>query len=295
MDSVTTECPCGAAGTEEEVFEICPPATRSGEGRSSGPVIESDSLPLVAAAHEFKTPLVVMLGYADLLYRGELGPITDRQGEILREMRQGAERLQRVVQNLLLLYELRASKAQQPEPESLPVTDVNESMDQLFRDWKSAAKLKDIQYRLFPAEGSPGVAIEPLRLQHIVSNLIENAINYTPKGGYVGIHVMSCFWDMRKAQTQSLFGARREKNIRIENAVCISVRDTGPGIAAQHHQEIFGDFVQLKRTSNRGTGLGLAIARRLVEAHRGAIWVESEPGRGSEFKVLLPQVRKKKY
>jgi signal transduction histidine kinase len=95
---------------------------------------------------------------------------------------------------------------------------------------------------------------------------------------------------MRKAQSEFLFNMQRRVNRKIENAVRIDVSDTGPGISPEHHEDIFGDFVQLQGSS-RGTGLGLAIARRLVETHRGVIWVESEPGKGSKFSVLLPQVR----
>jgi len=67
----------------------------------------------------------------------------------------------------------------------------------------------------------------------------------------------------------------------------VSVSDTGPGIAAEHHQEIFDDFVRVDPNTS-GMGLGLAIAKRLVQAHRGKIWVESEPQRGSTFKFLMP-------
>ena len=71
------------------------------------------------------------------------------------------------------------------------------------------------------------------------------------------------------------------------NAVRVAVSDTGPGIAAEHHQEIFEDFVRVDRSSS-GMGLGLAIAHRLVQAHRGKIWVDSELHRGCTFTVLLP-------
>jgi two-component system phosphate regulon sensor histidine kinase PhoR len=126
-------------------------------------------------------------------------------------------------------------------------------------------------------------------LQHIVSNLIENALHYTPAGGEVVVSVTECFWDRRRQQTESLFGLERKVNRKIKNAVCLAVSDTGPGIAPEHYQEIFREFVQLPGASSRGTGLGLAIARRLVEAHRGLIWVESELKKGSKFLVLLSQ------
>jgi len=72
--------------------------------------------------------------------------------------------------------------------------------------------------------------------------------------------------------------------------VIISVTDTGRGISAEHHQEIFEDFVRVDRTS-AGMGLGLAIAKRLVQAHRGKIWVDSDLGRGAKFSILLPVER----
>jgi len=280
----------GYRTAKKSILEVRPPEPGKRGGKPARAVIEAEFLPLVAAAHEFKTPLVVMLGYTDLLHRGDLGPLNSKQREVLREMQDGAERLQKVIQSLLLLCELRSSSSQSPNPESGPATDVNENIKELFNYWRPAAKLKSIRYGFRPAQGAPRVAVEPLRLQHIVSNLIENALNYTPKSGRVEIRATTCFWDRRKARTHSLFGVERRVDRKVENAVCISVRDTGPGIAARYHEDIFGDFVQLSKASSRGTGLGLAIARRLVESYRGAIWVESEPGKGSEFKVLLSQV-----
>jgi signal transduction histidine kinase len=276
--------------TERSILEVRPPEPRKHAGKAARTVIEAEFLPLVAAAHEFKTPLVVMLGYTELLHRGDLGPLNSKQREVLREMQEGTERLQKVIQSLLLLCELRASNGQSPDMESSRSTDVNGNIKELFNYWKPAARLKSIRYGFRAANGVPRVAVEPLRLQHIVSNLIENALNYTPQGGRVEISATTCFWDRRKARTHSLFGAERKVDRKVENAVCICVRDTGPGIAPHHHEAIFGDFVQLSKASSRGTGLGLAIARRLVESYRGAIWVESEPGMGSEFKVLLSRV-----
>lgn len=270
-------------------MEVCPPDPERREINPTRAAIEMEFLPMIAAVHEFKTPLVVMLGYTDLLHRGDLGPLNGKQREVLKEMQEGAERLQRVTENLLLLCELR-SNAHAGQAAVLDIVDVNELAKDLCAHWMPAAKLKAIQFRLVAAEGAPQVAMEPLKLQHVIANLVENALKFTLSGGEVEIHVRNCFWDRRKATTNSLFRARRKEDRKIENAVCISVSDTGPGIAAQYHEDIFGDFVQLEKNPSRGAGLGLAIARRLVEAHDGAIWVESEPGRGSEFKVLLSRV-----
>jgi signal transduction histidine kinase len=280
-----------ALNDSEQVLVVCPPNSLKREGASTHNSVEAGFFPLVSAAHEFKTPLVVMLGYADLLRSGHLGPVNDKQRQVLGEIQESAERLQRVIQNLLLLSELRASATQGSGKVCLEAeaARVNENMQELFNYWAPVAQQRSIQYEFRPAVGDPRVLVEPLRLQHIVSNLIANALNHTPSGGQVIMSVAQCFWDRRKVQTGSLFRLERKVDRKINNAVCIAVTDTGPGIAPEYHEDIFLDFVQLPGAPSRGTGLGLAIARRLVEAHRGVIWVESAPGKGSKFLVLLSQ------
>src|SRR5260370_7048156 len=118
-----------------------------------------------------------MLGYTDLVRRGGRGAGNRRQGGVLKEMEEGTERLQRVIQNLLLLCELRSSSGPVAERESKHTTDVNENIRELFNYWTPAAKLKSIRFRFCAADGTPQVAIDPLKLQHIVSNLLDNALN----------------------------------------------------------------------------------------------------------------------
>jgi signal transduction histidine kinase len=272
------------------IVEVRPPAKAEQRG-AAFETVEDDVFPLVSAAHEFKTPLVVMLGYTELLRSGTVGPVNDKQQQMLGEIQESAERLQRVIQDLLLLCELRAAKGVRAANERQNAAGVNENMRELFGYWAPVARQRSISYRFCPASGDPKVPVEPLKLQHIVSNLIENALNFTPSGGQVVLSVVECFWDRRKARTGSLFSMERKVNRKIKNAVCIIVDDTGPGIASDHHEQIFADFVQLPGACVRGTGLGLAIARRLVEAHRGMIWVDSELGKGSKFLLLLSQTR----
>lgn len=269
-----------------EIVEVVPPERRRRQLRCGHEEVEPSAFPLVSAAHEFKTPLVVMLGYTDLLLSGHLGTVNQRQKQVLAEIQEGAQRLQKLIQDLLLLQELKAGRG---AAENLESADVNENVGAIFNFWSPTATQKRIRYQFHPSAGSPRVRVEPLKLQHIVSNLIENALKHTPAHGLVIVNVMSCFWERRKEQNEFLFNMERKEIHRVENAVRIDVSDTGPGISAEHHDEIFGDFVQLPGGSARGTGLGLAIARRLVEAHGGMIWVESEPGKGSKFSLLLSQ------
>jgi len=269
-----------------EIEEVIPPERRRRQLRCGHEEVEPSAFPLVSAAHEFKTPLVVMLGYTDLLLKGHLGAINQRQKQVLGEIQEGAERLQKLIQDLLLLQELKAGRG---VAENLESTSVDEGVSEIFNYWSPTATQKRIRYQFNPSEGNERIRVEPLKLQHIVSNLIENALKHTPAQGLVTVSVTPCFWERRKAQSELLFNMERKERRKPENAVRIDVSDTGPGIAAEHHDEIFEDFIQLPSGSARGTGLGLAIARRLVEAHGGVIWVESAPGKGSKFSVLLSQ------
>jgi signal transduction histidine kinase len=271
-----------------EIVEVAPPERRKRQLRCGHEEVDPSAFPLVSAAHEFKTPLVVMLGYTDLLLNGHLGGINQRQKQVLGEIQEGAQRLQKLIQDLLLLQELKAGRG---IVQNLESTSVDESVSEIFNYWSPTATQKRIRYQFNPSEGNERVRVEPFKLQHIVSNLIENALKHTPAQGLVTVSVNPCFWERRKAQSEFLFNMERKESRKVENAVRIDVSDTGRGIAPEHHDEIFEDFVQLPGGSARGTGLGLAIARRLVEAHGGVIWVESEVGRGSKFSLLLPQAK----
>jgi signal transduction histidine kinase len=275
----------------DEVVEVRPPEDANPQARVKMQAVEAGFFPLVSAAHEFKTPLVVMLGYADLLRNGQLGTVNERQSEVLAEIQESAERLQKLIQNLLLLNELRSRRGAEHDQADFEPADVNSHLREIFNFWAPAARQKSIRYDFGVARRNPKVAVDSLKLQHIVSNLIENALKHTPEHGKVTVRAIPCFWERRKAQSEFLFNMERKENRKIENAVRIDVEDNGPGIPAERQRDIFDDFVQLPGTSSRGTGLGLAIARRMVEAHGGMIWVESELGKGSTFSLLLSQVR----
>jgi signal transduction histidine kinase len=117
-------------------------------------------------------------------------------------------------------------------------------------------------------------------------NLIDNALKHTPAEGRVTLAARPHFWERRQAEA-SPSDERRRANGHRPNSVLISVTDTGRGIAAEFHQEIFEEFVRVDPSSS-GMGLGLAITKRLIQAHRGKVWVDSELGRGSVFSFLLP-------
>jgi signal transduction histidine kinase len=135
-------------------------------------------------------------------------------------------------------------------------------------------------------ENLPIFKFDYQKVQQTVANLLDNALKHTPSGGCVTLRADLHFWERRVAKELASTDRRRERKHE-PNSVRVSVSDTGAGIASEHHQEIFEDFVRVDRSSS-GMGLGLAIAKRLVQAHRGKIWVESELRRGCTFTFLLP-------
>ncbi len=244
------------------------------------------TIALASAAHELKTPLSVMTGYTDLLLGQLLGPLNEQQRKVLEEMKQSGLRLQRFVQDFLAFSALESGKIRI----SKEIGDVNECIAEVLEHWSSRFQQKKIRWEFRPDSSLPAVLFDPLKLQHVISNLIDNAVKFTPLSGHVRVTTSSYLWERRSYRQALPFdNERRSTREHLPNAIRISVSDTGPGIPPEYHQEIFGEFLRLQQTSDsNGMGLGLAIARRLIDAHAGKIWVESEPGHGSTFCLLLP-------
>jgi signal transduction histidine kinase len=237
---------------------------------------------LASAAHELKTPLAVIKGYYDLLLSGSLGKLADKQREILHESKESCERLVRLVSMFLNYSALESGKLVL----HLHDNDIRDCLSELTKRWQEAFQRKNVklEFRLDP--GLPVFRFDYQKVQQAVANLLDNALKHTPAGGNVSLIAEPYFWE-RRASGDPQPQERRTQIMRHPNSAKISVTDTGRGISAEHHQEIFEDFIRVDRTSS-GMGLGLAIAKRLVQAHRGKVWVDSELGRGAKFTILLP-------
>lgn len=244
------------------------------------------TIALASAAHELKTPLSVMTGYTDLLLGQLLGPLNDQQRKVLEEMKQSGLRLQRFVQDFLAFSALESGKIRIGKE----LGNVNECVAEVLEHWSSRFEQKRLRWEFRPDSSLKPLLFDQLKLQHVISNLIDNAVKFTPVGGNVRVSTSGYLWERRTyRQNLPLATERRISSNSQQNAVRISISDNGPGIPAEYHQEIFNEFLRLQQTSDsHGMGLGLAIARRLIEAHGGKIWVESEPGNGSTFSLLLP-------
>jgi signal transduction histidine kinase len=237
---------------------------------------------LASAAHELKTPLAVIKGYYDLLLTGSLGRLSDKQRDILEESKDSCERLVRLVSMFLNYSALESGKLVL----QLRENDLRDCLEDLAKRWAEAFQRKSVKLDMYFDPSVPTFKFDYQKVQQAAANLLDNSLKHTPGGGTVTLRAAPHFWERRVAESLPSQERRRFRLPR-PNSVEISVSDSGPGIAAEHHQEIFEDFVRVDRNTS-GMGLGLAIAKRLIQAHRGKIWVESEPRKGSTFTFLLP-------
>ena len=238
---------------------------------------------LASAAHELKTPLAVIKGYYDLLLSSSLGKLNDKQREILQESKDSCERLVRLVSMFLNYSTLESGKLVLHMRDN----DLRDCLLELATRWNEAFQRKHVRLEICLDETLPVFKFDYQKVQQAVANLLDNALKHTPAGGGVVLRAERHFWERRSSKDVVASADRRQSRNPGPNAARVSVTDTGAGIASEHHQEIFEDFVRVDRTSS-GMGLGLAIAKRLVQAHRGKIWVDSELRRGCTFTFLLP-------
>ncbi len=211
-------------------------------------------------AHELRAPLTVIKGALDNLSDDLHGPLTldqrDPVGMCLRE----ANRLKRLVTDLLDVARLEAGKTRLTKDEVV-LQELLKNVVQLFN---GLAKERQLTLRL-DVPGEPARILgDRDRLQQVFINLLNNAVKFTKQGGIT--------LQLRRN------GAAYE----------VLVEDTGPGIAKEDLGRVFDKFERVGNQTEEGSGLGLPIARDLVKLHEGRLWVESEQGKGSRFIVRLP-------
>ncbi len=241
---------------------------------------------LAAAAHDLKTPLAIVSGYIELLQSGKLGALNERQRDVLKDMQSSSARLQHFIQDFLTFSVLETGELKM----KYETGDMNACLAEVCSFWSARFQEKGIALYYLANEKLQPFPFDYAKVQRILSNLLENAVKYTPAGGTVWLHAEPHMWERRASSKQGVMVDRRRHSNGAPNAMKVSVSDTGPGIAPEFHLEVFDDFFRLPQTEKQadGMGLGLAIARRLVQAFGGKIWVESEPGAGSKFSFLIP-------
>lgn len=241
---------------------------------------------LASAAHDLKTPLAIMNGYVELLQNEKLGPLNAKQREILGDMRSNGARLQHFIQDFLTYSVLETGEIRMHFEKG----DMNACLSEVCRLWSHSFSEKGLALYFLGNDKLLEFPFDSAKVQRVVSNLLENASKYTPSGGTVWLHAEPYMWERRSVHKPRGTDERRQRNAPAHNSVKVSVADTGPGIPAEYHIEVFDDFFRLPEAEDKsdGMGLGLGIARRLVNGMGGKIWVESDPGAGCKFSFILP-------
>jgi two-component system phosphate regulon sensor histidine kinase PhoR len=214
-------------------------------------------------SHEFRTPLTAIQGFAETLLGGALEDAANRR-RFVEIIRDHAARLARLTEDLLELSRIEAGQLQL---EFRPVS-VQQLVDSCTETASLKAGLKQLGLQVSLPQGLPAIRGDANRLQEVLQNLLDNAIQYTPSGGRIEVSA-------RHAGDE----------------VVLTVADTGIGIPQAEQSRIFERFYRIDAARSReagGTGLGLSIARHIVEAHGGRIWVESSVGQGSRFHFSVP-------
>lgn len=240
---------------------------------------------LASAAHDLKTPLSILNGYIELLQSQKLGPLNQRQREVMQDMFSSGQRLQHFILDFLTYSVLETGELRMQFERG----DMNACLSEVCRLWSGRFQERGLALYFLANDKLTPFAFDAPKIQRVISNLLENASKYTPQGGTVWLHAEPYMWERRSASKPVGSGERRRQALSVPNSVKVSVSDTGPGIPPEFHIEIFDDFFRLQGTETaEGMGLGLAIARRLLQGMGGKIWVESEPGAGCKFSFLLP-------
>ena len=215
-------------------------------------------------SHELRTPMTSIKGYIDLMYDGMAGPLTDSQRKFLRTVKDNADRLTLLVNSLLDISRLDTGMIKLALEAVAPLDVIGHVVSTLTP--KAEAKGQTLTVLAQPPQ--PMVRADPDRVVQILTNLVDNAIKYTPSGGQITIDTL-----------------------HVDGFLHIQVQDDGMGISEQDQEKLFGRFFRAESallSGAGGAGLGLHITRSLVDLHGGEIWVESSPDQGSTFTFSLP-------
>ncbi|MGD1104649.1 MAG: HAMP domain-containing sensor histidine kinase [Terriglobia bacterium] len=250
--------------------------------------LHSRTLALATLAHEIKNPLAIVSGYVEMLLSREVGPLTERQRNILEQVRSNCARLQKFAQEFLAFSSL--TKGNAAVMLRLQPGDLSACVSEVCGYWIDKFSAKGVALYFRANAEIPLFKFDYHKIQQVVSNLLENALKFTPSGGAVWLASELHVWERRGRTNTPHEVERRRGGSAGANAVRVTVADSGKGIAPEFHQEVFEDFFRVPgdEIQTQGAGLGLAIARRLVQLHEGKIWVESELGVGSRICFLLP-------
>ena len=227
---------------------------------------------LANVSHELRTPLTAIKGYTDYIREGKLGVVTEKQEKGLTVVQKNLDRLAKSINDLLDFSRMDVGRIAL----NIQPFDFSQLVDQIVTTVRSELDKRHIGFSKQVEPELPQVIADRDKLSQVVENLVMNAIKFTPEGGRITV----------SARRSERFG---------RPAAEIQVADTGIGIPASEIGKVFNRFHQVDGTSTRkfgGVGLGLAIVKSILDAHGTAIAVQSEEGRGTAFRFVLPVLEK---
>ncbi len=181
---------------------------------------------LASAAHDLKTPLAILNGYIELLQSQKLGPLNERQREVMGDMFSSGQRLQYFIQDFLTFSVLETGELRMQYIEG----DMNACLSEVCRLWSSRFQERGLALYFLANDKLTPFAFDAHKIQRVISNLLDNASKYTPQGGTVWLHAEPHMWERRSISKSAANADRRRQATNVPNAVKVSDADTGPGI-----------------------------------------------------------------
>lgn len=241
-------------------------------------------------SHELRTPLTAIKNSLDILLSGKTGEITAAMDNFLNLAKRNVTRLSGIINDLLDLTKVEAGKMDFRFQKG----DINSPVEFVKNTFENLAKEKKIELKLEAQKEIAQTYFDSQRIEQVVTNLVSNAVKFTNENGKIIIKTETI--PLEKVDKSKIFDLQNP--VFYENYIKVSVADSGIGIAPEDIVKVFDKFQQIENSLNRkngGTGLGLPIAKQLIEAHRGFIWVESEPNIGTTFSFILPILSEKEF
>jgi signal transduction histidine kinase len=236
------------------------------------------------ALHDFRAPLTALTGYCGLLENEQLGPITEDQREVLVRMQNSAKRLSRLTSGM---FQLSIGQHVEQKPRLLH-GEISECVLQALHEVGPFIEERHLDVSVSVSPSPEGLLFDPLQLEQVVLNLLDNACKFTPKFGKIEVRGKPYFWDRRMSTTGPIPIDRRELRHHVPNSFRIDVLDSGPPIPDDHLTRIFEEYTRYSGGQDRsGGGLGLAICSMTVRLHNGCVWAENSAS-GPMFSFVLP-------
>ncbi|CDE44751.1 putative histidine kinase [Clostridium sp. CAG:768] len=243
--------------------------------------LKSEFISIVS--HELRTPLTSIKNSLDILMSGRCGETTQAADKFLSMAMRNVQRLSGIINDLLDLSKIEAGKMDF----NFAPTNINTVIGYVKSALSEVAKTKGLNLITSEAENLPDITADAQRLEQVLTNLVSNAIKFTPENKT--IKISSSLVNSKDIKINEYF----KDSIKLKDVdyIEVCVEDEGIGIAEKDLLHAFDKFAQIENSLSRkagGTGLGLPIAKQLLEAHRGAIWCDSELHKGSKFYFVIP-------